>query len=109
MLSKYANLYRYGEVVKRDARHTWVYNLVKLPLASARDYTIKIESKPAKSNNQPHLSSWTIDNAPGPPAKRGMIRLVQNKGSWELKVAAGGAGTAVRYRLLTDPGAALPA
>ena len=40
--------------------------------------------------------------------KRGTIRLIQNKGSWELKEAAGGEGTALRYRILTDPGAALP-
>ena len=59
------NLYRYSEVVKRDARHTWVYNVAKSPVASPLEYTSKIESKPAKSNNQPHLSSWIIDNAPG--------------------------------------------
>ena len=54
------------EVVKRDAKYSWVYNVVKPPVASPRDYTIKIESTPAKSNNQPHVSSWTIDNEPGP-------------------------------------------
>lgn len=59
------------EIVKRDARYTWVYNVVKPPVASPRDYTIKIESKPAMGSNQPHVSSWTIDNEPGPGVRSG--------------------------------------
>lgn len=95
-------------MVKRDARFTWVYNVVKPPVASPRDYTIKIESKSGRSGAQAHVSSWTIDNEPGPREKSGTIRLIQNRGEWELKETGGGAGTALRYRILTDPGATLP-
>ena len=79
-------------------------------MTSARDYTIKIEAAPARSGAHPHVCSWTIDNARGPGEARGVIQLLCNSGSWELKEAGrGGAGTAVRYRILTDPGTALPA
>ena len=112
------DVHRYGEfvpfvrkceVVKRDTTHKWVYNVVKPPMASPRDYTIKIESNHSKGGNTAHVSRWTIDNDPGPKAPRGTIRLIQNKGSWELKEAGpGGGSTALRYRILTDPGASLP-
>ena len=96
-------------VVKRDARHAWVYNVVKPPVASPRDYTIRIEATPAKSRDEPHVSSWTIDDEEGPEVERGTIRLVQNTGSWELReIGSEGTGTVLRYRILTDPGAALP-
>ena len=98
-----------AEVVKRDARATWVYNLIKAPMVSARDYTIRIQSTSSRHPGEPYVSAWTTDNGAGPAAKKGTVRLVQNTGSWELREVNGGAGTAVRYRVLTDPGAALPA
>jgi ribosome-associated toxin RatA of RatAB toxin-antitoxin module len=99
----------------------WVYNVVKPPVASPRDYVIRVSSDaPAGSPGSPSAtnargddassvlrSSWTIDDAHGPNPKRGTIRLRQNRGSWEL-TDDGRGGCAVKYRVFTDPGAALP-
>ena len=95
----------------------WVYNVVKPPVASPRDYVIRVSSdapagspgSPAATNASSSVlrSSWTIDDAHGPNPKRGTIRLRQNRGSWEL-TDDGRGGCAVKYRVFTDPGAALP-
>ena len=46
--------------------------------------------------------------ARGTRPRKGAIRLAQNRGSWELRETREGF-VALRYRVLTDPGAALPA
>ena len=101
---------RESRVVRRDALtgDVWVYNAVKPPVASARDYTIRVSSRPADGADQPHRSSWTADPREGPGPRKGAIRLAQNRGSWELRETHDGS-VALRYRVLTDPGAALPA
>ena len=101
---------RESRVVRRDALtgDVWVYNAVKPPVASARDYTIRVSSRPAAGADQPHRSSWTADPREGPGPRKGAIRLAQNRGSWELRGTREGS-VALRYRVLTDPGAALPA
>ena len=91
------------------ASAAWVYNEVKPPVASARDYTIKIESTTSPDASVPHVSSWSVDDSEGPGPRRGIVRLTQNSGRWELRSAGrDGRGTALTYRVLTDPGASLP-
>lgn len=99
-----------SRVVRRDALtgDVWVYNTVKPPVASARDYTIRVSSRTAANADAPHRSSWAADPREGPGPRKGAIRLAQNRGSWELRETREGF-VALRYRVLTDPGAALPA
>ena len=89
----------------------WVYNRVKLPFASARDYSIKIVSSPnthAGSDDAcVFVSSWTEDDSVWPAPSKGVVRLRRNRGSWRVADAADG-GVAVTYRALADPGPGVP-
>jgi hypothetical protein len=92
----------------------WAYNRVKPPVASARDYCIKIVSDANDdtsdddfSSSNVFVASWEVDNTEGPRPCVGVVRLRQNRGSWRVADDARG-GVAVTYRVLTDPGAGVP-
>jgi len=84
---------------------------VKLPFASARDYSIKIVSSPiahaGSDDTNVFVSSWTEDDSVGPAPRKGVVRLRRNRGSWRVADAADG-GVAVTYRALADPGPGVP-
>ena len=86
----------------------WVYNVVKAPVVGPRDFVIKIESAPRGADGSMKCSWHVPDDGVGPPALSGHVRLLKNSGGWELREASAGGGVAVRYRVLTDPGTALP-
>jgi len=97
---------------ERVADRVWAYNVVKPPVASARDYCIRITVPSADdpafvSNETSFRSSWVVDSTEAPPAKRGVVRLAQNRGSWRV-ADDGGGGCLVTYRVFTDPGASVP-
>ena len=101
--------------VCKDARSSagsgsvWVYNVVKAPVVGPRDFVIKIESAPARGADGSMTCAWHVpDDGVGPAALSGHVRLLKNSGGWELRETANGKGVAVRYRVLTDPGTALP-
>ena len=91
----------------------WVYNRVKLPFVSARDYSIKIVSSTRAHTHAGYddtcvfVSTWTEDTSVGPAPKKGVVRLRRNRGSWRVADAADG-GVAVTYRALADPGPGVP-
>jgi hypothetical protein len=93
----------------------WAYNRVKPPVASARDYCIKIVSDANDDASDFHdfspsnvfVASWEVDNSEGPRPCKGVVRLRRNRGSWRVADDARG-GVAVTYRVLTDPGAGVP-
>ena len=109
---------------ERASDVVWAYNRVKLPVASARDYCVKIVSSPnrfpepkkadasdvssaALSGVRPFVSTWEVDERVGPEPRRDAVRLRVNRGSWRVADAARG-GCAVTYRVLSDPGASTP-
>ena len=101
--------------VCKDARSSagsgsvWVYNVVKAPVVGPRDFVIKIESAPRGGADGSMTCKWHVpDDGVGPAALSGHVRLLKNSGGWELRETANGKGVAVRYRVLTDPGTALP-
>mmetsp|Transcript_2130 Transcript_2130/g.8300 ORF Transcript_2130/g.8300 Transcript_2130/m.8300 type:complete len:340 (+) Transcript_2130:333-1352(+) len=86
----------------------WVYNVVKAPVVGPRDFVIKIESAPRGADGSMTCAWHVPDDGVGPAALSGHVRLLKNSGGWELRETANGKGVAVRYRVLTDPGTALP-
>jgi len=101
--------------VCKDARSSagsgsvWVYNVVKAPVVGPRDFVIKTESAPRGGADGSMTCAWHVpDDGVGPAALSGHVRLLKNSGGWELRETANGKGVAVRYRVLTDPGTALP-
>ena len=104
----------------------WAYNRVKPPVASARDYCIKIVSdivsddasdfhdfsssnvcSAKAANANVFVASWEVDELEGSRPCAGVVRLRRNRGSWRVADDARG-GCAVTYRVLTDPGAGVP-
>ena len=100
--------------VCKDARSSagggsaWVYNVVKAPVVGPRDFVIKIDSTPRGADGSMTCAWHVPDDGVGPAALSGHVRLLKNSGGWELRETANGKGVAVRYRVLTDPGTALP-
>ena len=109
---------------ERASDVVWAYNRVKLPVASARDYCVKIVSSPnrfpepkkadasdvssaALSGVRPFVSTWEVDERVGPEPRRDAVRLRVNRGAGRAGDAARG-GCAVTYRVLSDPGASTP-
>ena len=94
----------------------WAYNRVKPPVATARDYCIKIVSDVVSddtsdfsdfSSSNVFVASWEVDELEGPRPRSGVVRLRQNRGSWRV-ADDGRGGVAVTYRVLTDPGLGVP-
>jgi hypothetical protein len=53
---------------------------------------------------------WTAVEGPGPPLQPSVVRLVTNRGFWELRPGdRGSAHTIAVYCIFTDPGGSLPA
>lgn len=95
-------------VLKRDDHSIVAYQRISAPLASDRDYTVRIRSsaKPVEGGTS-YLSQWEAENALGPPEKPGVVRVKLCNGSWLLEPTAPNT-TRATYILYTDSGGALP-
>jgi hypothetical protein len=95
-------------VLKRDGDSVVAYQRISAPMASDRDYTIRVRTTPKKTENgTKYLSHWEADNAAGPPEKRGVIRVALCEGSWLLE-PAGRNKTHATYTIYTDSGGIIP-
>jgi hypothetical protein len=86
----------------------WLYTLVRPPLVSPRDYTVRVDllRDDLLAGGQ-FVLQWAIATDHGPPSPSGTVRLLANSGGWLLE--ATGAVTSFVYRLFNDPGGNLPA
>jgi hypothetical protein len=86
----------------------YFYSLINAPLASRRDYTIRVvdesDWKGGKGYMKTHWSAWEK----GPEPKDGVVRVKVNDGSWVLEPIWDGLRTRATYLLFTDPGGSLP-
>ena len=94
-----------SEVVERGDGRLYVYQRLEFPVTSDRDFTL--------------LVTWGEDGATrwirfetaadrGPPAKKGVVRLSQYTGSWQLQPVDGGKATLVRFQAAMDIGGHIP-
>lgn len=101
-----------SRVLARDpSKHTLTtYAEINPPVVSKRDYTITIhdESHPGPGNQLTYVSRWEGSNK-GPAEKPGVVRVMNNEGSWSLEPIDGGAHTRGTYTLFTDGGGNMPA
>ena len=95
-------------VLQRDENSIVAYQRISAPLASDRDYTIRVRttSKKIEGGTQ-FFSHWEIDNAVGPPEKRGVVRVTLCEGSWLLEPIAPDR-TRATYTVYTDSGGFIP-
>lgn len=96
----------YSQLVKREGDRIWLYSVVNPPLASRRDYCVEI--KLSRGPKGVLSTEWKPANELAPPAKKGVVRVTVNDGSWTLAPTDGGRATKATYRLHVDPGGKLP-
>jgi hypothetical protein len=95
-------------VLKREGDSVVAYQRISAPMASDRDYTIRVRTTAKKTENgTSYFSHWEADNAAGPPEKRGVIRVTLCEGSWLLE-PAGPNKTHATYTIYTDSGGMIP-
>jgi hypothetical protein len=87
----------------------WFYARIDPPFVAARDYTMRIEVTQTPSPEGAVLRmAWRIDNARGPPPRRGTVRIERSDGAWTFAPVDGGSHTRVRYELSADLGGSIP-
>ena len=95
-------------VLKRDESSIVAYQRISPPLASDRDYTIRVRTTTKKvEGGTSYFSHWETDNAAGPPEKRGVVRVNLCEGSWLLE-PIGSDATRATYTIYTDSGGIIP-
>ena len=95
-------------VLKREDRTIVTYQRISAPMASDRDYTVRVQTTVKKTETgTSYFSHWETDNAAGPPEKRGVIRVTLCEGSWLLE-PAGPNKTRATYTIYTDSGGMIP-
>jgi hypothetical protein len=86
----------------------WIYTLVKPPMVSPRDYTIRVDLLHDELQMGGVFEvQWALSKDHGPPPPKGVVRLLANTGGWFLQSA--GTVTEFVYRVFSDPGGNLPA
>ena len=95
-------------VLKRDGDTLIGYQRISAPMASDRDYTVRVRKSSKKvEGGTSYFTHWEADNAAGPPEKRGVIRVNLCDGSWLLE-PAGPNTTRATYLIYTDSGGIIP-
>lgn len=95
-------------VLKREGDTIVAYQRISAPMASDRDYTVRVRATSKKVEGGPsYFTHWEADNAAGPPEKRGVVRVNLCEGSWLLE-PTGPNTTRATYLIYTDSGGIIP-
>jgi hypothetical protein len=93
-----------SRVLARGASSLVVYQRLRVPVLSSRDYTLVVDWGSSGS------LLWTrfgVDNRRGPGPRPGLVRVYIHEGGWLLAPGRSG-GTVARYLLRLDLGGSLP-
>ena len=93
-------------VLREDGDLKWVYQQVKVPLVSDRDYTLKIRRQ-IDAESHVYQSFFETDHSAGPPKSADFERVKLIRGSWTVEPGETG-GSDLTYRVFSDPGSSLP-
>jgi hypothetical protein len=94
-----------SRVLRQGPGWLLVYQRLKLPVVSDRDFTLRVTWGAAPDHQ------WVIfdaANSLGPPPVRGVVRVAEHSGSWQLKPVEGGRSTWARFQTRIDLGGSLP-
>jgi hypothetical protein len=95
-------------VLKREGDTIIGYQRISAPMASDRDYTVRVRASSKKvEGGTSYFTHWEADNAAGPPEKRGVVRVNLCEGSWLLE-PTGPNTTRATYLIYTDSGGIIP-
>lgn len=99
-----------SRVLERDARTTWVYQRLDLPLPVAdRHYIIRVDDELPVPGREVMDVGWQLDRirSESLPANTALLPDAFS-GSWHLKAVNGGSGCDALYTVHVDPGGVLP-
>ena len=110
-LESYASFMPYTaecRVLKREGDTIVAYQRISAPMASDRDYTVRVRATSKKvEGGTSYFTHWEADNAAGPPEKRGVVRVNLCQGSWLLEPTGPNTSRAT-YLIYTDSGGIIP-
>jgi hypothetical protein len=94
-----------SRILRQGAGWMLVYQRLDLPVINDRDFTLRLTWGEAPAHQ------WIVfdaANAQGPPPQRGVVRVTEHSGSWQLKAVEGGRATFARFQTRIDLGGSLP-
>lgn len=91
-----------SKVLDKDAHSLDVYQKLKMPIISDRDYTLHVTWGGAP--DKMWMKFATTDKGPPPP--HGVVRMPEHEGIWHLEKTA--TGTHARYEVKMDLGGSIP-
>ena len=96
-------------VIQRQKDAVIIYQRLKLPLISDRDYTIRSRYDQSHAGGSAvYRIHWETANDLGPAPNRGVVRVNRCEGGWLLEPHGTGA-TRATYTIHSDSGGAIPA
>ncbi len=95
-----------SEVLYESPSERLVYVRLRLPAVSPRDYTMRYRRQLDPATGIARLD-FEVDEAAGPAPSPGVVRMRLARGGWTFEPAPGG-GSAVTYRVLSDPAGDVP-
>jgi hypothetical protein len=91
-------------VLETRAGEKIVYQHLKLPVISDRDYTLHVRWDDASVR----VVRFEIENVHGPSEKPGMVRMTTLTGRWDLEPIRGGQATRATYHVHIDFAGSVP-
>lgn len=93
-----------------DGRSLVYYARLSLPIISDRDYILRVaEEKRPADGMPPYRLTWkAVPDPRAPPPIKGVVRLSDVGGSWDLEPIRGGKATHAVYFVHLDPQSPLP-
>lgn len=101
---RYVKVYN---VLRESDRERLVYEQVRAPLVSDRDYTVLI-SWQGDAQRRVYEVRFELRNQDGPPPSPGFVRMEALRGRWRIEADPAG-GSRIEYVVLSDPAGSLPA
>jgi len=97
---------KYQDVLKETEDEVLVYDQVKVPLVTDRDYVVWVKRE-IDQQSKVHKIMFRSADPEGPPQAKGHVRARNIRGSWLLEPRPAG-GTAITYTLYSEPGGWIP-
>lgn len=100
---RYVKTYR---VLRETDHDRLVYEQVRAPLVSDRDYTVHIAWH-GDAGKRVYEVTFEVRNSEGPPPAEGVVRMETLRGRWHIEAGPAG-GSRIEYQVLSDPAGSLP-
>lgn len=102
-----ATMIKHRQVLKQSDSEILLYDQIKTPVVSDRDYTLVIH-KSADEANQRYQMTFETANERGPAVDPKYVRIPAIRGAWSAEPDGAG-GSKLTYTSFSEPGGSIPA